>query len=336
MRHRLLPIVVALPLAIAGCSNPSTESAPSTSVETWTSQESTTSKAPGKPTEVDLGETINLTSFKGEASDIDLTINDISLTEHCPIESDVAENSAEDGYFLRLEGTVDIKESVAEFTLSEDNFTAMNAKDEELETKLADDCAQSERVEENSDFSGPVSEGETSFGFLELWVSDIPEVLRYSVPGEEKAFVWSVPEIAEPTNSSAPATEPTPMEEAAPADVAEEPYVVECIFGTPGPARWSDGTMAYSDYCFYANGGPEYLEAESQSGLDSASTWDGYDPYPFRSDGCVGPAAVCGYYDDNGDPIWFDKTTGESSPRYYDEYGNPTMDPAEGSVQSAP
>ncbi|AIK86346.1 hypothetical protein CGLAR1_14240 [Corynebacterium glutamicum] len=50
-----------------------------------------------------------------------------------------------------------------------------------------------------------------------------------------------------------------------------------------------------------------------------------YDDSPPRADGCVGPAAVCGYYDDAGNPIWVDKTTGETSPRYYDEFGNPTM-----------
>lgn len=48
---------------------------------------------------------------------------------------------------------------------------------------------------------------------------------------------------------------------------------------------------------------------------------------PQRADGCVGPAAVCGYYDDSGQPIWFDKETGETSPRYYDDQGTPTMDP---------
>lgn len=48
---------------------------------------------------------------------------------------------------------------------------------------------------------------------------------------------------------------------------------------------------------------------------------------PPRADGCVGPAATCGYYDENGNPIWFDKETGQTSPRYLDENGNPTMDP---------
>lgn len=48
---------------------------------------------------------------------------------------------------------------------------------------------------------------------------------------------------------------------------------------------------------------------------------------PTRTDGCVGPAATCGYYDESGNPVWFDKETGQTSPRYLDENGNPTMDP---------
>lgn len=48
---------------------------------------------------------------------------------------------------------------------------------------------------------------------------------------------------------------------------------------------------------------------------------------PPRADGCVGPAATCGYYDENGNPVWFDKQTLETSPRYFDEFGNPTMEP---------
>lgn len=48
---------------------------------------------------------------------------------------------------------------------------------------------------------------------------------------------------------------------------------------------------------------------------------------PPRADGCVGPAATCGYYDEDGNPIWFDKETGQTSPRYLDENGNPTMEP---------
>ena len=69
---------------------------------------------------------------------------------------------------------------------------------------------------------------------------------------------------AEPTPTQEPTPEAAPVEQApaVPAEVAE-PYVVECLFGTPGPSLMSDGTTIYTDYCFYENGGPEYLEQES-------------------------------------------------------------------------
>ena len=66
---------------------------------------------------------------------------------------------------------------------------------------------------------------------------------------------------AEPTPAQEPAPEAAPAEQT-PAEVAE-PYVVECLFGTPGPSLMSDGTTIYTDYCFYENGGPEYLAQES-------------------------------------------------------------------------
>ena len=68
----------------------------------------------------------------------------------------------------------------------------------------------------------------------------------------------------ETTPAQEPAPEAAPAEQtpAAPAEVAE-PYVVECLFGTPGPSLMSDGTTIYTDYCFYENGGPEYLAQES-------------------------------------------------------------------------
>ena len=130
-----------------------------------------------------------------------------------------------------------------------------------------------------------------------------------------------------PTTPSDTTEPPAPVED--PVDPAPDaaPYVTECLEGTPGPAMWSDGTMAYSEDCWLNNGGPAYAEAEGNA---TEQFWRD-NPHlleePQRADGCVGPAAVCGYYDDSGQPIWFDKETGETSPRYYDEDGNPTMDP---------
>ncbi|OYD71396.1 hypothetical protein [Rhodococcus sp. OK302] len=46
---------------------------------------------------------------------------------------------------------------------------------------------------------------------------------------------------------------------------AAEPVVIECLQGTPGPAMWSDGTMAYSQWCFDQLGGTKYLESERRA-----------------------------------------------------------------------
>ena len=36
---------------------------------------------------------------------------------------------------------------------------------------------------------------------------------------------------------------------------------------------------------------------------------------PPRADGCVGPAATSGYYHEDGNPNWFDKQNGQTTPR---------------------
>lgn len=58
-----------------------------------------------------------------------------------------------------------------------------------------------------------------------------------------------------------------------------------------------------------------------------AQPWPGENEDPPRADGCVGPTATCGHYDENGNPVWFDKETLETAPRYVDEFGNPTREP---------
>lgn len=47
--------------------------------------------------------------------------------------------------------------------------------------------------------------------------------------------------------------------------VVQEPYVLECLGGTPGPAKWSDGSMALSQWCFDQHGGNEYLRQEREA-----------------------------------------------------------------------
>lgn len=52
--------------------------------------------------------------------------------------------------------------------------------------------------------------------------------------------------------------EPTP-------EVVAEPYVLECLFGTPGPARWSDGSTQFSQWCFDKLDGDGYLRSEREA-----------------------------------------------------------------------
>lgn len=86
--------------------------------------------------------------------------------------------------------------------------------------------------------------------------------------------------------STAPAQQTEPVAVTGQSASQEQPYVVECLEGTPGPALWSDGTMEYSEDCFQQLGGPAYMEAERQSGLHSggaAVTGYGYAPNGARN-----------------------------------------------------
>lgn len=76
---------------------------------------------------------------------------------------------------------------------------------------------------------------------------------------------------------TAPATQPESTSTA-------EPYPVECLEGTPGPAVWSDGTTRYSQWCFDTRGGQQYLDAESESGAPSNGRG-----YECGANGCFWP-----------------------------------------------
>lgn len=68
-----------------------------------------------------------------------------------------------------------------------------------------------------------------------------------------------------PTTSEQPTAVPAPpaAAPAQPVPPAAEPYVVECLFGAPGPSRMSDGTIQSTDYCANQPGAAEsrYLES---------------------------------------------------------------------------
>lgn len=101
-----------------------------------------------------------------------------------------------------------------------------------------------------------------------------------------------------PEESAVPSVPPSPVQ-----SVAEEPYVVECLEGTPGPARYSDGSLAFSQWCFDQFGGEEYLRSEREANT-------------FECDGyvCRNPHTGVTYPDPNAAPA---APTGTTSDRGY-------------------
>ncbi|MBF6536738.1 hypothetical protein IU418_05895 [Nocardia farcinica] len=101
-----------------------------------------------------------------------------------------------------------------------------------------------------------------------------------------------------------------------------------------GPALWSDGTTRFSQWCFDTNGGPEYLDEESKSGLggnpaprgytcyeDGACSWPDGTPVP----GYQRCGAACGEPPTSGDiqRAWFDCLAVKSEAQCREEQGTP-------------
>ncbi|PZP03960.1 MAG: hypothetical protein DI609_00050 [Corynebacterium urealyticum] len=97
-----------------------------------------------------------------------------------------------------------------------------------------------------------------------------------------------------PTTTPSPSTEPAAAPNPTQAPAAEL-YVVECLPGTPGPSRMSDGSTQFTDYCANQPGAQAYRDAEAAAGWDPSKV-------PFANGGTC-PAYKCGYgHDENGNP----------------------------------
>lgn len=91
-----------------------------------------------------------------------------------------------------------------------------------------------------------------------------------------------------PAKESTPASAPpVAASTLTPQPTAVEPYVIECLPGTPGPSRMSDGTVRNTEYCGNQPGASEILEAERNAGLDPSEI-------PYANGGTC-PAYKCGY-----------------------------------------
>lgn len=103
--------------------------------------------------------------------------------------------------------------------------------------------------------------------------SEIPNTTETTTHSEASSTSSSA--ISSTHESSDPETTPIPE----PASV-EEPTVVECLAGTPGPARWSDGNVSYSEWCFNQMGGAAYMEEENPAEAPQGAAVTGYGTAP--------------------------------------------------------
>ena len=193
MIKRLFPIVLAIPIALAACSDTATEEptpAPSsTSVET-------TSAAPTGPVEVELGETINLTQDANGARDIDLTIDDITISDQCHTGlNGHTDEPDEGGYYIRMIGEMDVKQSQTNFSFSEMSLTALDEESYTIEVTPAFACNYpNDDLDGYQWFDSPIDEGQKARGVLEFWVANVPEKLSFTEPYEPLTWVWEMPE----------------------------------------------------------------------------------------------------------------------------------------------
>lgn len=127
-----------------------------------------------------------------------------------------------------------------------------------------------------------------------------------STTSASKTTSTKTPSSSSATPSTEPAAAPNPTQ--AP---AAEVYVVECLFGTPGPSLMSDGSVQSTDYCANQPGAQEYRDAEAAAGWDPSKV-------PFANGGTC-PAYKCGYgHDENGNPY---PSSGELQFQYGCEQG---------------
>lgn len=129
----------------------------------------------------------------------------------------------------------------------------------------------------------------------------MPAVSPNSEEGKGDSLALA-PRLAEALGGEAHTGEEMSEEELPIVDIEQptkDPYVVECLFGAPGPALWSDGTAASSQVCFDdATEGRDYRCPQTDHYVSDPAqcetSWQDSATIPF-ADGGTCAAAVCDY-----------------------------------------
>lgn len=267
--NRVAPIVATsiLTLSLVACGD--AEEPATTTEETSTTESTTTMQA--EPATFTIGEPVNI-GYDGDV--VNLTLTEAQVGGECRYGTvDYMEPTTDaDGKLVQLWAEVEPEYLTHNtWTMAEDP-EVITADGFTAAVGMAWECDSS--TEGHRDWSEGVDMGEKIRVYESYRVPDDFVALKFGSNRIER-------EELESAGSSQPATTTTvskAAEVASTSAVAQEPYVVRCLEGTPGPAEWSDGSIAHSEDCFQQLGGPEYLEAERQAGLvpDGGAAVNGY------------------------------------------------------------
>lgn len=255
---RVAPILVTsiLTLSLVACGD--AEEPATTPEETSTTESATTAQA--EPATFKIGEPVNI-GYDGDV--VNLTLTEAQVGGECRYGTvDYVEPTTDaDGKLVQLWAEVEPEHLTHNtWTMAEDP-EVITADGFTAAVGMAWECDSS--TEGHRDWSEGVDMGEKIRVYEAYRVPDDFVALKFGKSRIER-------EELESAGTSQPATTTTvskAAEVASTSAVAQEPYVVRCLEGTPGPAEWSDGSIAHSEDCFQQMGGPEYLEAERQAGL---------------------------------------------------------------------
>lgn len=254
---RATPILATfiLTLGLVACSN---NEEPATTTEEPSTTESTTT-ARAEPATFKIGEPVNI-GYDGDV--VNLTLTEAQVGGDCRYGTvDYMEPTTDaDGKLIQLWAEVEPEYLTHNtWTMAEDP-EVITADGFTAPIDMAWECDSS--TEGHRDWAEGVDMGEK-----------IRVYEAYRVPADFGALKFRNSRIEREELESASASQPAATTTTTAAGVAstsaaaQEPYVVRCLEGTPGPAEWSDGSIAYSEDCFQQLGGPEYLEQEAQAGI---------------------------------------------------------------------
>lgn len=265
---RVAPILATsiLTLSLVACGD---AEEPATTTEETSTTESTTAQA--ESATFTIGEPVNI-GYDGDV--VNLTLTEAQVGGECRYGTvDYVEPTTDaDGKLVQLWAEVEPEYLTHNtWTMAEDP-EVITADGFTAAIDMAWECDSS--TEGHRDWSEGVDMGEKIRVYESYRVPDDFVALKFGKSRIER-------EELESAGTSQPATTTIvskAAEVASTSAVVQEPYVVRCLEGTPGPAEWSDGSIAHSEDCFQQLGGPEYLEAERQAGLvpDGGAAVHGY------------------------------------------------------------